>query len=283
MASAEADWQGFSQVFYEQLKCYICESHLNAREDRWYQCQAFHWICHDCKTVKGRCSCGFSFGTNYCQLIKAALSVDTMRFKCENLSRGCKETSDKEGMIVHQTECIYRLVKCPWIPCKSFNMVHKLNDHMENCFDIKPIKGFFGRKIELTAEFDLFDNMDAWKPRKLEIDQYVFMEVRSAVKEAFCHWIYFVGSPNEARKFDFTIDYSNSNRTFVRSDYVFSINESSESISSKCFAVRSSHFKENFTDPDNKGKFAYTIKIRNLKEEAKDDNVESGISDDDNE
>ena len=107
MASAEADWQGFSQVFYEQLKCYICESHLNAREDRWYQCQAFHWICHGCKTVKGRCSCGSSFGTNYCQLIKAALSVDTMRFKCENLSRGCKETSDKEGMIVHQTECIF--------------------------------------------------------------------------------------------------------------------------------------------------------------------------------
>ena len=104
MASAEAHWQGFSQVFYEQLKCYICESHLNVREDRWYQCQAFHWICHGCKTVKGRCSCGFSFGTNYCQLIKAALSVDTMRFKCENLSRGCKETSDKEGMIVHQSE-----------------------------------------------------------------------------------------------------------------------------------------------------------------------------------
>ena len=276
--------QDFSKVFYKQLKCHICESRLNAGEDRWYRCtaSASHWVCHDCKKVKEKhCSCRYSIGGDFCKLIEAALNVDTMRFKCENLSRGCNQTLDKEGMIIHQTECIYRLVKCPWIPCKSSVLVHKLLDHMEKCVDVASITGNFGHKIELTAEFDLFNNMDAWKPRKLEIDQYVFLEVRSAIKDAFCHWIYFVGSPNEARKFDFTIDYSNSNRTFIHSDYVFSINETSESVSSKCFPMRSLHFKEKFTDPDDKGKFAYTIKIRNLKEEAKDDNVESGISDDD--
>ena len=60
MASAAADLQDFSKVFYEQLKCHICESRLNAGEDRWYRClsSAFHLVCHDCKKVKNS-SCSF--------------------------------------------------------------------------------------------------------------------------------------------------------------------------------------------------------------------------------
>mgnify|MGYP001501498874 CR=1 FL=1 len=195
MASAAADLQDFSQVFYEQLKCHICESRLNAGEDRWYQCNYFHWICHDCKN---RTCCRYSIGGDCCKLIEAALNVGTMRFKCENLSRGCKETSDKEGMIFHQTECINRLVYCP---CHALMLqFHELIDHMmKQYIDIAPIiNGIFGQKIELKANLEATKSTE---PRILEIGQNVFLEMKAFMKSGhFVHWIYLIGSPSEARK-----------------------------------------------------------------------------------
>ena len=51
----------------------------------------------------------------------------------------------------------------------------------------------------------------------------------------------------------------------------------------KCFGINSLYFQKKYTDESNAGKFDYSIKIRNLKEEVKDDNVESGISGDEGE
>ena len=51
----------------------------------------------------------------------------------------------------------------------------------------------------------------------------------------------------------------------------------------KCFGINSVYFQKKYTDESNAGKFDYSIKIRNLKEEVKDDNVESGISGDEGE
>ena len=82
-----------------------------------------------------------------------------MEFKCENISRGCQESSDKENMILHQTECIYRLVNCPRINCELKVPFHDLLDHMrqKNCkiatdlFDLNECTYTWGDKSSVSS------------------------------------------------------------------------------------------------------------------------------------
>ena len=106
----------FSNVLHEELNCFICDNGVIAGKLHWYKCVQGHMVCQDCKEVKDKkkCSCNKSFiPGGHCKMTEALLKVDKMRFKCENLTRGCQETMNEENMIFHQTECIYRLVNCP--------------------------------------------------------------------------------------------------------------------------------------------------------------------------
>ena len=185
--------QDFSQTLNEQLKCHICGSRVKAGKHHWYKCSAsdYHLVCQDCKEVKGRtrCSCCQQISEKYCQVIEALLNVDKMQFKCENLARGCQESSDKESMIFHQIECIYRLVKCPRIVCESKVPFYQLLDHMKAKPDFaesytadlqKTLS--LSCKIESSAKYGLI-------PRKIEIDGNVFFIVGIQKKHNFYHWI----------------------------------------------------------------------------------------------
>ena len=129
--------QDFSENFYEQLKCHICKSRLKAGKHRWYKCLEQHLVCQDCKGKKiSTCSCNSRIPDKYCKVIDAGFDSDIMQFKCENLIRGCQETMEEEDMIFHQTECIYRLVICPFQKCELEVPFHELLEHMETkkCF-----------------------------------------------------------------------------------------------------------------------------------------------------
>ena len=128
----------FCNVLHEELKCFICENGVIAGKHRWYKCMQGHMVCQDCKEVRGKnawaCSCKFPFVQGgHCKMTESLLNLDKMQFKCENLSRGCQEKLEKESMIFHQTECIYRLVKCPGKDCKFEVSVlfHELIEHMK--------------------------------------------------------------------------------------------------------------------------------------------------------
>ena len=103
-------------------------------------------------------------------------------------------------------------------------------------------------------------------------------------KCVFYHWIHFLGSSQEAKKFSYTFEYKNEEKTphasNVYSNQMVSIDETSKSIieSGKCFGMPRKLFDKHVLEDR---RFAYSVTIRNLKEEAKDDNVESGVSDND--
>ena len=101
----------------------------------------------------------------------------------------------------------------------------------------------------------------------------------------FYHWIHFIGSSQEAQKFSYTFEYKNEEKiphahTFY-SNQMVSIDETSDAIieNGNCFGIPKKLFYKHFVLEN--GRFEYGVKIRNLKEEAKDDNVESGVSDND--
>jgi len=278
------------------LKCHICESRLRAGKHRWYRCTDAHMICQDCKEVKEKknCSCTKFIPFEHCKVIEALLNVKRMKFKCENLARGCQEELDKENMICHQTECIYRLVKCPdighrgYIGCKSEFPFHELFDHVvKNDYHatskLSTRNETWGKRNEFKYLFKNKNSCSNFAPRSIEVKNKIFFGVGKMQDGVFYHWIHFYGSPKEAKNYSYTLEYFNDEgNDEVICSYkakVVSIDETADSIieNGNCFGISRKLFEKKFVRQNDD--FKYYVTIRNLKEEVKDENIESGVSD----
>ena len=270
----------FSNVLHEELKCFICENGVIAGKHRWYKCVKAHMVCQDCKEVKGKkkCSCDKPFVEGHCRMTESLLNLDKMQFKCKNLRRGCQEKLEKESMIFHQTECIYRLVKCPYKGCGSQVPFHELLEHMKMKKELAPtVQKMRFREKKAFCFSCLF-------PDLIEVESKAFLSclrLTLGSPEMLHHWIYFVGSPQEAKHYSYTLEYQNVEQTFKNTfvGQVISIDDTEDSIieNGNCLGISQRLFSSKFI---NEGKVPI-VTIRNLKEEAKDENVESGISDND--
>ena len=289
-----ATGQDFSQILHEQLLCYICESGLKAGKHHWYRCTQGHMVCHDCKEIKEKknCSCKKPLLSEPCTLIKALLRVNKMEFKCENFTRGCQKLLDAENMTFHHAECLYRLVRCPRpttrSSCESKIPFHELLDHM------KPFcllgEGCYGLYNEFAYDF-VREGVDGghFLPKKIVAENKIFFSTIKRMGGVVYHWIHFYGSPIEAKNYSYTLEYYNDTKTpkvtCSFSDQVVSIDETVDSIieSGNCFSISRKVLKNKFFQQkdEEKDKFLvkFSIKIGNLKEEVKDENVESGVSD----
>ena len=286
--------QDFNQILIEQLKCYICKSGLKVGKHRWYRCLQLHMICQDCKETKeaiamtAKCSCKKKFLLEYCKMTEALLNTEKMRFNCENQSRGCQEKLDEENMIFHQSECIYRLVECPNLKCRSKVPFHDLLNHMKTEeFKCDKLTGSIGKMVAACWTTPPENQLPGviFASQELEVNGIgTFIIGAKIEKSTFYHWIHFLGSSHEAKKFSYTFEYKNEEKTphvhTFHSNQMVSIDETSKSIieSGKCFGMPRKLFDKHVLEDR---RFAYSVTIRNLKEEAKDDNVESGVSDND--
>ena len=285
----------FSNVLHEELKCFICQNGVIAGKHHWYRCVQGHTVCQDCKEVKEKekCSCNKPFVEGgHCKILESLLDLDKMQFKCENLPRGCQEKLGKESMIFHQTECIYRRAKCPRMKCESQVPFHELLEHMkqQKCIFPTVVKMRFREKLAFATSKEY--------PAMIEIESKTFLSCVAGVAISqgspgspvvmIHHWIYFVGSPQEAKHYSYTLEYQNEEQTtkttFV--GQVISIDETTVSIikNGNCFGISALLFSKFAKTDENNGRTLMptaNVTIRNLKEEAKDENVESGISDND--
>ena len=222
-------------------------------------------------------------------MTEALLKSNAMRYNCSNQSRGCLEISGEEAMISHEQECICRLIKCPGIGCQSkvpFNEVHqhmKDNHIIDKYYSISKGDKQVHRFFALQSVYAL-DKTYCWFPGVVfEFDGRTFYSLIRKKNAILYHWIQFLGSPNEAKNYAYTLEYhanDGSQRTNIYTEQVVPVDETSNSIISSfnCFAMPSGLLKAKFMDEN--GKFKFSVQIRNLKEEVKDDNEESGISDD---
>ena len=107
-------------------------------------------------------------------------------------------------------------------------------------------------------------------PLKIEMDDKVFLFVGD--KKYF--WVQFLGSPNEAKNYSYTLEYKGKKSPAV--------DETSDSIIQG--QKRNEYIFENFIclgKDELRWKFCVQVQIRNLKEEAMDENenVKFGVSD----
>ena len=302
VSEAKRAKKDLNQILIEQLKCYACKNGVKAGKHRWYTCSLAHKICQECKEIKHmiRCPCSLTniVSSEYCKMTEALLTADKMQFECENLSRGCQVKLGEENMIYHQAECIHRLVTCPQINCLSKVPFHELLGHMRIVAPFGPShgqvvkhSGDLGKIIEGPTQDKMPDFFMTFgfhfNPKEIDISEVgTFVVVGQADAHVLYHWIYFVGSAHEAKNFYYTFEYKNREKTpqgafCSYSNQVIPIDESASSIieNGKCIGIPRKLLFKQFVQEN--GLFEFSVKIRNLKEEAKDDNVESGISDND--
>ena len=273
-----------NEILQEQLKCYICNAKPQVGKYHWYKCLSAHHVCYHCKEKKEfkKCACWQLISHGYCKTIEALLKTEAMQFHCSNQGFGCQAFLHGYAMTQHETECIYRMVNCPRLSCGYKIPFRKVLQHMEENKDlILPVKKDLDYcKISLenynSGNFTLL-------PVKFQYEKNVFVCIGKAKDGVFYHWLQMIGSSNEAKNFNYTLEYFGNDASKTNCKFtgqVFSIDERGEELiaKEKCFGMSYGFFKSHFFDWD--CTFKYSLKIKDMKKEPKDDTLESGISDD---
>ena len=129
-------------------------------------------------------------------------------------------------------------------------------------------------KCESNGQKDL-----KWYPKKFTAFNKTFFEVNVLINNTICKWLYVLALPQEAKNFYYHACMKNSMGEVVTTYYeqarsmVFSYKEIIEN--GHCFLFH----QKRIENMDGTDYVDFSVKIRNLKDEAKDDDEESGIDD----
>ena len=182
--------------------------------------------------------------------------------------------------------CIYRLIECPKLHCETKVPYHGIFEHIrsdevfEQEYDLDMTNEILFEKILPNeklgeVEFDV--------QFKIYFDENVFVFSAWAEDKRLDCWLQMVGSEYDAKNYYYSLKFHGidpyASTTFTAQ--VIPIDETQDSILEKDlqYDIRWKRFKKYYVDKS--GKFQISINIRNMKEEAKDEETfESGISDD---
>ena len=204
--------------------------------------------------------------------------IENLPLYCKFLNNGCSEVMLLDEMIEHESECIFRDIKC--FRCEKTIMFKDFDEHQVNriCMPMAPLtqKGAIYKRSKHQFEFVRF----ASGGRILALDR-TFYEAILFKNDIWYFWIYLLGTPEEAKHFCYEIRITKDpKRKISFNGQVQSVDHFFDSLLMKDDVLALPIIVMNkFLDGNSKLNFE--VKIRNLKEEAKDDFEESGIDDSD--
>merc|ERR1712062_518973 len=213
-------------------------------------------------------------GTAKLQTLMAQLPV-----VCKYKSYGCQEILMKEDMINHEQGCVYRPIFCPYLTCCQHSTYPRLMEHVTQVhkgLDVIEQKKFIIINSKMGALYS-----QKLATTRISAFDFTFFEVGTITNQFMFKWIYILGDPDVAKNFYYHVKIKNASGVeLIFNDQVRSLSEYYADItgSFKAFFIPLGRVKE-FLDDNSQMVFEY--QIRNKKDEAKDDNEESGISDDD--
>jgi len=272
-----------------ELKCHDCKNvpGPSAEKKNRYYCTNVNESHALCEKHKVKCPCGSLVGKNPSPLI--AKLLQDLPWMCQNYENGCREIKmDAEELEYHQGKCIFRLVFCPENYCCNEEkvMFKDINDHLvkvhKNDFETSMLKGeknkWAAYKKFAVSDFDS-TTLLYFPPIKItSTDGDAFYEVGYIKNKAFYFIIYLMGSSDEAKKFSCKISVSNKDgEEFTYTGKIHTFDEKYEDIiaSESLFKIGNNAIKKSL---DEKKRLCFELTIRNLKEEAKDDDEESGVT-----
>jgi hypothetical protein len=199
--------------------------------------------------------------------------------KCQFTRNGCQVFIILKKLEVHEVDCVYRNIKCPFRNCKKGNVSFiGLDDHLEaNHEDLKKTGKAKSNDIvplpvkKPAAYFD-------WIPQELTFrNRSFFTEVLmgAALKNIY-FWIYFHGAPEEAAHYSYRLKIiggNGSELSFKGKVTSLDVEKKLKDVFILC-DVQLEHLEVD-------GQINFEITLYSTKEEIKNEDVESGISEDD--
>ena len=268
-----------------ELLCHNCKSvpGPTEKQKKRYSCiNAAHTLCEDHKT---ECPCGSKVVKSPSRVI--AKLLQNLPWMCQNYKTGCRESkTDVEELEHHQGKCIYRQVFCPYVVCNKEEVFFKdVIDHLRTFHKLKIVehKMVVGKintfRVRL-ANSNNFNSDFSWFPCKITTScGAVFFSVGKTIAKTVYFWTIFLSSSDEARRYSCRYSVvSKIGEKFNFEGPVHTLDKGHmDIIDSGSLLTIGVNAARRSTTNDNKV-YEMEITIRNLKEEAKDDDVESGVS-----
>ena len=249
----------------DNLVCQICESRPRPGRTQWFRCLNLHQICQDCRAKGTNCCCGQPISRDHCQMTEKLLNTKRMKLNCKNTKYGCRQVLADYILEDHESECIYRPVYAFFcsigspFTCKDF--IERTKEWPE---------GIYPSKQMLNLEdLKAYENGQGQGHRfQFESKTFIFVNMFSGPQmHAF---LYIVGSPNEAKKYSYTLKYFGSKSSITYVGQVAAIDESFGTVIStyKYLGISRMALRQ-FINVD--GKIEYSLEVKNSMEEIKDE------------
>ena len=300
MASFQEDSSKTIEEIRNDLICQICEGRPRPGESHWYRCLNLHLICEDCEADWAKCGCDEPISKNYCKIIEKMLNIKDLKFNCVSTKNGCQEVLTESALEEHESECIYRSIECPKVDV-DLGITGKTPKIIRRCYEEFAFKDAFNHYKEETTQlikcpnpFRRIATMTFKKNGKCAFyfkTEIIGIEIEYDAKPFVCEcicfngivyfWVYFFGSPNDAKRYSVTMEFYGAKTTTNFKGQVVPIEDFFDDFvnTGKCFSIPKQAFIAQFVNEDLQ--FEYSLEIKNLKREFKDENCESGISDND--
>ena len=261
-----------------ELQCYSCKSVPSPFENGMnrYVCdKRAHSLCENCKI---KCSCGSTVTQEEPSNLTKKLLED-LPWYCPHFVYGCQEIMSKDKLENHQSDCAYRPVFCPFYRCNEKLPFLKLNSHIEE----KCKNNFFTSKMETEHKYFMWTGKLSRKVAILDLkskERFFVCDIWDNDSKQFKLWVQFFGPDHVCKKYKFTVSSENN------ADFPFSFQSTVIPISEKSNDILHNFhiltLSEGIVDKMvGNGKFSFPIivEIQSIKEEVKDIDVESGVSD----
>ena len=273
------------QKLMPELQCHMCSNvpGPNGKQKNRYSCiDSSHTLCEN---HKFKCPCGSWVGKSPSPVI--AKLLQNLPWMCQNYKNGCRQIEmNVVDLDHHQRECAYRKVFCPQIVCEKEKVLFKdVLIHLKKCLKTPIYEEEMSN--DKANKFDIwlgcqheFGHEDSWIPTKMTtICGAVFFSFTYIEDKHLYMWICLLGSSDEAKHFSCSYSMKNEmGEIFIYSGQVHTLDKNYEDIvtSGSLLGIRIDAVKKSLNEEKN---LEFEITIRNLKEEVKDEDMESGVSD----
>ena len=276
----------------ETLQCYNCQAVPGFKEEQRnrYNCnENSHQLCEKCApTISNLCICGSAVSRYPNPVVHQILKG--LPVFCPHYKRGSREVFAKaENLEEHLMDCIFRPVYCPSLGCKELNSFKDITDHLFSTHSVDLQSETHSVKLSLAKvshSFLLLTNtvstqlpFETWL-RKFEFNGTILYLVGKNVNGLLYFWVKIHGSPFEAKcfKYSLSVEGKNGNR-FTYSDHVKPLDKKPEDVILEPSAlIIGIEVAKKIRNKDLRWPLEVTIHA--LKEEAKDEDIESGVEDD---
>jgi len=285
MTEKEVKKQMF-KTFLPKLVCSYCKAvpGFEDSEKERYKCgMKGHNLCKECSKSFGNdiCRvCGLEQGSKVSKLpcdITFTL-LETLPFvACKNYKNGCQEIFEQKNE-EHSGRCEHREIFCPWEDCRKLMPFKCLTDHIAETHKSYLEKVSFDGVVKISRPKveRIYFIPTLLTSTKNDYEQFFFCSARKTDGSLYCV-VYFFGPSNEVQNYKYSITLTGPKEeiTYVGTPVELEKNIGDIRDNHESFEINETMYlrllnKENQLD--------YTLKVTNLKEEAKDENDDSGLS-----